>query len=132
MRPILLLLALVLALPAAADAATVTSYVQPGECPAKAPCSPDVLHVTFEAAPGEVNRLTVSAVGDRSVVFEDPAARIDPGPSCAARDEHAVVCSGNLAVHARLGDGDDTASTGRYADVDGGDGDDRLTAGAGG
>ena len=108
--------------------------------------------LTFSAAPGEANAVTVDAAGGVLTVRDSGAPAV-AGPGCAAAVDGVTCAIGDatvLAVALALGDGDDqaavtiadakvTADGGAGADVvsaagggdlSGGDGDDRLSAGA--
>ena len=93
--------------------------------------------ITYSAAPGEVNRLTVSASGGQLVV-RDEGAVIEPGKGCKAATGGGVGCATTEAdgytVEVLLGDGDDVAtvtSSSSETEVSGGPGADRLTNPAG-
>ena len=96
--------------------------------------------LSFEAAPGELNRLTVTQAGS-DFTLRDTGAAITPGAGCTASGD-AVTCSGAESVSALLGDGEDnlelagsaplTADGGAGDDViRGAGGNDRITAGPG-
>jgi hypothetical protein len=148
-----LVLALVVAAPV--SAATVTADVDTPCSYPGASCdtgSPSTV-LTFRAAAGETNQLTVARLGD-SVVVRDAAAPLTPGAGvpeaapCVAVDEHTVSCPAPLAGQfpfvafvAQLGDEDDTFAVSgalfpgqghlaHYVQVGGGAGDDRI-AGSG-
>ena len=115
--------------------------------------APPVPITTFEGAPGEANRVSVSRAGGEFVVRDDGAELTAEAP-CTAVDAHSARCpvtEGSYGLHgfgALLGDGDDTlaisgdmrvetelsggdgkdvieGSDGNDA-IDGGPGDDRL------
>ena len=88
----LIALPALLALPAAAGGATVQTRVEPGLCPGKYACDPDILRVTYTAQPGEENRLRVRLEAPRTVVLEDDGAPIQGDSRCASRSAHAVAC----------------------------------------
>jgi Ca2+-binding RTX toxin-like protein len=108
-----------LSLPADAGASTahaVGTAVSPGLAPA--------VTLSYDAAPGEANRLTIaSALGTTGEIeLRDPAALISPGPGCERIGDHGVVCSpgrlvgpgapaptGFAHIAARLGDRADEA-----------------------
>ena len=124
MAPIRFAVAVVLAVaavPATASAATV-SY-RPPVCYRE--CGEAV--VTFRAAAGEHNRLTVALAGDQ-VELRDQGALVTPRRRCTAVDAHAVRCPAGI-VFAHLGDEDDQAATTATGHVDfrGDDGDDELS-----
>ena len=84
--------------------------------------------LTFRAAAGEVNRVTivVSAAGSS---IRDEGAPLTAGPGCAAVSEHEATCGiPRGALIATLLDGDDTLAVGGLArtHVFGGSGDDTL------
>src|SRR5215218_1246487 len=153
---------LLLALPASASASKVSVLMADG-CQGDVACSkyggaPPVPITTFQGAPGEANRVSVSRARDDFLVRDDGAALTAEAP-CSAVDEHTVRCpvtQGFQGLHgfaAALGDGDDTLgiagdmrvetelSGGDGADaiegsagndaIDGGPGDDRLLGGGG-
>jgi hypothetical protein len=153
---------LLLALPASASASKVSVLMADG-CQGDVACSkyggaPPVPITTFQGAPGEANRVSVSRARDDFLVRDDGAALTAEAP-CSAVDEHTVRCpvtEGFQGLHgfaAVLGDGDDTlgiagdmrvetelgggdgkdvieGSAGNDA-IDGGPGDDRLLGGGG-
>ena len=92
-------------------------------------------YVSYVAAPGEENDLTVEG-GGSSVVLTDPGADIAPGTGCMSSGPNSVTCTSIYAfdeVRALLGNGnDDFASAGPRFDVHGGPGDDELYGGDGG
>ena len=77
-------------------------------------------------APGERNRVTVSATPDGTeTIVRDYGAPIREVADCARIDDHAVRCrAGILRVEA--GDLDDFVAVGASAYADGGEGDDEL------
>ena len=85
--------------------------------------------ITFEAAPGEPNRVAVSSAPGLFRVV-DLGAPLAPGLGCRPLGPHAVECerSGVKRLFVRVGDGDDavTVSVGVPTLLAGGDGDDRL------
>jgi Ca2+-binding RTX toxin-like protein len=118
---IVFLLALLLAAPA--QAATVKADA---ECDHF--CS---VELTYAAAPGEVNDLTITHAQDGIVQFHDAGATVT---GCTAVDASTVRCQGGLDgdtthVDADLGDGDDTFHG--DASVDGGPGSDLLVSATG-
>jgi RTX calcium-binding nonapeptide repeat (4 copies) len=137
---ILALAAVTAVAPASAHAATV--YITSGPDPTKA---------FFDAAPGEVNQLTVTydspSRGEATV--HDPGAALQAVAPCEALDEHTVRCPpqpvpegfpgyARVAFEVRLGDGNDSLTTQTGKDypfdpvvADGGTGDDVLTGGDG-
>jgi hypothetical protein len=115
-----LLIALLLIFAAPASAATVE---QGGSCDHF--CS---FELTYTAAPGEVNDLTITRPAPGVLEFHDPGA---PVSGCAAIDAHTVRCpsgtgSDSTFVSADLGDGDDTFHG--SGSVDGGPGSDLLVS----
>lgn len=124
-------LVLALALPAAAQGATVSVFV-PYCAPEQSKygaCYPD--EARFAAAPGEVNRLTVVRTVEPPryvphAVFRDQGARVEAGAGCTQVDEHTADCTGYLlAPVVDAGDGDDVVSgDGTFS---GGPGDDNLS-----
>lgn len=122
--------ALALSLPATAHAATVT--VDPGPL------------VRYAAAPGELNRLTLTYGADgSSVTVADPGATIAVDGGCSSLTDHTALCEvereliTELPADVALGDGDDTlrvfAPGVGFAPLtaDGGVGDDELHGGSG-
>jgi Ca2+-binding RTX toxin-like protein len=111
-------LAGVAALPAAASAATVEV--------------PQDIVVAYRAAPGEINSVQVSTTADGRTRIEDEVP-IVAGLGCGNVAPNAVLCSGRRAVEVSLGDRNDGLSSTAEVGVrlDGGPGDDRLTAGHG-
>jgi Ca2+-binding RTX toxin-like protein len=96
------------------------------------------------AAPGEVNRLTITAAGDHVVVQDAGAplsAPVIPGPlgprpnPCTVVDVHSVSCPTPYVSRIALGDRSDTATIGpgvARVEIDGQAGDDVLTGGTDG
>ena len=93
----------------------------------------EVWSMSYSAAPGETNRLTVR--GDRfSIRIADAGAPITPGPGCRA-DGAEVVCRADTNVSSELtlgtlelGDGDDTLELVRLgANVIAGPGNDEVS-----
>lgn len=87
--------------------------------------------VSFEAAPGEANRVTVARTPE-SVRVSDEGAPLVAGPGCALVGGR-VECPSELvaSVALRLGDGDDVVEmhTATPTTVAGGEGNDRLSGG---
>jgi len=93
----------------------------------------------FRAFAGEANRVTVARIGSMTFTIEDLGVRVTPGAGCTAISANKARCiaSGKRSVipgPVNLGDGDDAATT-RGAGVpvllDGGVGNDRISAGSG-
>ncbi|MDX6697784.1 MAG: hypothetical protein QOE65_1181 [Solirubrobacteraceae bacterium] len=86
----------------------------------------------FDAAPGEANRVLVSAAAD-GVGVRDANAPVRPGAGCVTVDDHTVLCSFPMRVDVELGDGADegTSRLGRETPtvLHGGAGADRLRGG---
>jgi hypothetical protein len=83
--------------------------------------------LSFTADPGETNRLTVFAEGDRTIVM-DEGSTLTVQSGCEQRTPNSVSCPPAQTVEANLGDGDDTATiASAAANLNGGDGNDRLT-----
>ncbi len=118
LRALTIVLALVPAAPA--TGATVSASA-PGECFERGGCAPTT--ITFEAAPGERNDVTLTPDG----VVRDAGARLVAGQRCTQVDEHAVRCATGERTEytALLGDGDDRARGG-FTSARGGAGDDVL------
>jgi len=111
--------AALLVVPAGAGAATARALASPNRFG-----FPPTVDLTYDAAPGEANRLTIapapSTIGE--IELRDPAAVVSPGAGCERLDDHGVVCSprrligptgpapaGFDRVAAQLGDGADEA-----------------------
>ncbi|HEX8645706.1 MAG TPA: hypothetical protein VF715_02320 [Thermoleophilaceae bacterium] len=84
---------------------------------------PPLRYASYQAAPGEVNDVTVTRSAER-VVFSDPGATIEPGSGCSRLDDHSAACT---PVGARVfaGDMDDRVAGAGLAR--GGAGDDLVT-----
>lgn len=146
LRALVLALLLLVAVPTAAGAATVS--VEPfverlppdddgfGSCGRYAQCPADM--VVFTAASGETNRVTITEAvvrfGQTRYLVRDKSAPVVAGAGCERVDEDlfppgpaAAVCTAGAIGPQRLGDGDDWASSpGGW--VSGGDGNDVLFA----
>src|SRR5829696_9340536 len=86
---------LLLALPASASASKVSVLMADG-CQGDVACSkyggaPPVPITTFEGAPGEANRVSLSRAGSAFVVRDDGALLTAEAP-CSAVDEHSARC----------------------------------------
>jgi hypothetical protein len=141
-RALLSSLAVLLVLPGAAGAATVS--VEPfverlppgddgfGSCSRYMMCPPDM--VVFTAAAGEPNELTISeepaAYPRTRFLVRDQAASVQAGAGCEQIDAMTVACTAATVGPVQLGDGDDRIATGRGY-VSGGDGADALNVSAG-
>ncbi len=136
-RLFLVLLVLLAAAPAAASASTVsvstTHYVGDEKD------LPDTYAtVTWTAAPGEANRLTVTALRDRIVVY-DHGAPLTIGTGCTPLGDGGALCLTTLPIEhvdltADAGDGNDTIAFGGTVPsgrsvIDAGPGDDHITLG---
>jgi Ca2+-binding RTX toxin-like protein len=100
--------------------------------------------LTFTAAPGEVNELRLQARSDGGpeavfVAVVDQSSALTAGSGCTSLDAHAVRCDPFTSATVSLGDMDDLAEmTVDYiaqqptisAQIDGGEGNDRLGGGA--
>lgn len=118
-----LIAAATVALPAAAAPAATVSVIDRGRY--------DGPVMTFDAATGEVNQVTVEgSMSERRVV--DTGAPVTAGRGCRQVGEHEAVCSGVFDTTMTLRDGDDRVVLERAARVDGGVGDDTLTGSPGG
>jgi hypothetical protein len=113
---------------ASAGAATVgetTACDKPGSC------RPETM--TFTAAPGERNDVTVSQLV-AGLEVHDAGASIDiaAGSGCTSVDPHTAICPGTGDLHADLGDQDDVLRTvgagSPTLGVDAGPGDDVVRA----
>src|SRR5918995_581739 len=118
MTRLALALVLLLAVPSAASASKLSVVLADG-CQGDLACSkyggaPPVPITTFQAAPGEVNRVSVRRVGGLFLVRDDGAVLTPEAPCKRADDEHSAYCQlteGAPGLHgfgALLGDGDDT------------------------
>jgi hypothetical protein len=100
--------------------------------------------LSFQAAPGEANRLTMSQSAEGfSWTFRDAGAPVVPGVNCAAAPDATVTCavvpaptlyySAYVTARVDLGDSDDTAeiATQSREEIDAGSGDDALILHAG-
>lgn len=147
MTALVLIVALLLALPATAGAVTasVEPYVEPpgidpfGSCSRYMQCPPDMVVVTAGAA--ENNHVVVAKENSAPVegstrpryrfVVTDRAG-VQAGPGCAQLDFQAAACTAGAVGPVRLGDGDDWFASGFGAgDVHGGDGQDVIQDGNG-
>lgn len=115
MSPRAAVVALVLLVsPAAARAATVSVYVPPCalEQSKYGQCYSD--EARFQAAPGEVNHVTVTSAADPPayqprLTFTDTGAPLEAGAGCTQLDAHSATCTGyDLVAKVDAGDGDDT------------------------
>jgi hypothetical protein len=155
MRAPVLIAVVLLAVPAAAQAATVSvePYRDPpgtdpfGSCSRYMQCPPDMIVVT--GGPNENNAVVISAEGSvpaegsprprHRFLVRDRIAQLQAGPGCSQIEFGAVSCMAGAVGSVRLGDGDDWfASALGATDVHGGTGQDvlqdlggRLTGGAG-
>ena len=111
--------AALLVLPARAGAATAHAVANQNRFG-----FPPTVALSYDAAPGEANRLTITAPAGTTgeIELRDPAAVVSPGPGCERIDDHGVACSprrligptdpapaGFARITARLGDGADEA-----------------------
>ena len=141
---LLLAIALVLALPGAASASTVSVFLADG-CQGDVACSkyggaPPVPVTSFQGGPGEANSVTLAREGGELVVRDAGAALRAEAP-CRAVDEHMARCpvtngvGGLPGLSAGLGDGDDVLSIsgdlGVETSLAGGDGKDVIQGGPG-
>src|SRR5215212_9102927 len=98
--------------------------------------------VHYRAAPGEANRVFVSATADSegaTVTVTDSGASIAAGANCTSLGPHSARCTKRAAsdnmsgLAIELRDRDDRLSVGNVSvRADGGPGNDRITAGPGG
>lgn len=101
--------------------------------------------LSFSAATGETNRVSVSTDGNQFYVT-DNGTPLSAGPGCTANDANSATCTGVVTqVQISLGDGNDRADLSGVplcapnnpgcdepeATIRGGDGDDVLTGGGG-
>lgn len=117
-----------LAAPAVARAATASASAPPpcGTIQSKyGACDPG--RITYEDAVGEANDLTVTSEPGL-LVFHD-AVPLNAGPGCTQRSDHDVTCPSWGPPLIRAGGGDDRVlvAADMYSQVEGGDGNDRLT-----
>ncbi len=111
--------AALLVVPAGAGAATARALASPNRFG-----FPPTVDLSYDAAPGEANRLTIAPAPSTTgeIELRDPAAVVSPGAGCERVDDHGVVCSprrligptspaptGFARVAAQLGDGADEA-----------------------
>jgi Ca2+-binding RTX toxin-like protein len=90
--------------------------------------------LTFTAAPGQTNQVTVNPSGD-ALLVTDAGDEVNPGNGCTRVDAHTARCSVFSGADLRLllGDGNDqgTNNTSHFAEIDGGTGSDTLNGGSG-
>ena len=89
--------------------------------------------LTYDAAPGESNRLTISSAGD-TLTVTDTGATVTAGPSCTSASSTKPTCpaAGVAAMAVSIGDMNDTASvSGTWIPTtfDDGPGPDAMTGG---
>jgi hypothetical protein len=142
-RALLLCVVLVIALPAAAGAATVSvePYADPpgtdpvGSCSRDMTCPPDM--VALSAAPREENVVAIAAersvpavdgtAGRHRFIVTDRIAPLQAGPGCEQIDSQTVACTAATVGPVRLRDGNDWfASSVGAAYVHGSNGEDVL------
>lgn len=136
-RTLLLAVLALAALPTTASAATVSAVdrvVDEGLT-----SSVQGVDVTFQAAAGETNDLTITYGADGVVLTDAGAplntpAAIAGQPACVALGPSSVRCPAPLTLTAHLGDGDDraTAVGAGTSVIDGDAGDDTIQGGASG
>ena len=151
MRVLVAVLALLLVVLCAPAGAATVSYTagstEPPGTPPEESCSRymqcPVASLTFQAAPGEANAVSVAA-GAGTLVFRDGGAPLTAGPGCTGQLDGSVTCpsapatvllaDGNDRVQSstplmavRGGDGSDVIAGGR--ELEGGAGDDTLDGG---
>ena len=135
MRSILPMTLLLLALSAApAGAATVrVELIDPPASP-KAGIEASFARVIYDAAPGEVNVVTVGEDAARAIVVTETGAPLTAGDGCNAQAPGTVVCPvvrvglpAFQGIWVRLGDGDDQLTAGAALNGYGGAGNDVLT-----
>ena len=82
--------AALLVLPACAGAATAHAVANQNRFG-----FPPTVDLTYDASPGEANRLTITAPPGTpgEIELRDPAAAVAPGPGCERIDDHGVMCS---------------------------------------
>jgi hypothetical protein len=120
--------ALVLATPAAAEAATITAANFAGGT-----YNASASGITYSAAPGEANNVTAERV-EGGIRVRDSGATIHPSGDCRRDGADAICQVTSIQVNAQidLGDGSDAIDWRvSYADVRGGPGDDQLVAPSG-
>jgi RTX calcium-binding nonapeptide repeat (4 copies) len=136
--PLVFAILLLVAVPAAAGASTVSvePFREPpdidpfGSCGRFGSCPADM--VVFTAASGEMNHVAISEAvvgsGQTRYLVRDKLAPVVAGAGCERVDDNAAVCTAGAVGPQQLGDGDDwIASPGGQAL--GGDGDDVITLG---
>src|SRR5438067_2353622 len=89
--------------------------------------------LTYDAAPGESNRLTISSAGD-TLTVTDTGATVTAGPSCTSASSTKPTCpaAGVAAMAVSTGDMNDTASVSGASmptTFDDGPGNDTMTGG---
>ena len=135
MRPLLLALVILIALPAVAGAATVRvdAYQEPAGIEPESSCSRYMMcppaTLVFTAAAGEVNDVTITREGILYTV-RDSGAPVDAASGCQRVDAQTVTCNAEVVGSVALGDGDDRI-TSVAGGVAGGDGNDVMSAGGG-
>lgn len=143
MRALVLALLLLMAVPTAAGAATVSvaPYVEPplpddgyGSCGHYMQCPADML--VFTAAPGEVNQVTITITPEPVVlrlriVVRDEVVPVQAGAGCERLDDRTAACVAGAVGPVYLGDGADWFDS-PHGDVHGGEGADVLSAHFGG
>jgi Ca2+-binding RTX toxin-like protein len=106
--------------------------IAPGSAVAATVAADNPAFTTFQAEPGETNQVTGSVIDGGHYRFADAGAPISPGPGCTSNSANEAACEireGGISVS--LGDGNDTADfSTNFAGMilEGGDGDDTLTA----
>ena len=131
MRPLLALVIALLALPATASAGTVVVETEES-CSA---CElPEIVNVSYKAAPGEANDVAFISDGSTVTVRDDGAPVATQSSLCRTNGEHAVSCTVTTATSygVELGDGDDRLTFGGAAadaTLRGGPGNDDITSG---
>jgi Ca2+-binding RTX toxin-like protein len=138
LRAFVFALLLLMAVPAAAGASTVSvePFREPpgtdpfGSCGRYMSCPADMVVLT--AASGETNHVAITeavvGLGQTRYLVRDKRAPVVAGAGCEHVDDNAAVCTAGAVGPQQLGDGDDwiTSPGGQAL---GGDGDDVLTLG---
>jgi Ca2+-binding RTX toxin-like protein len=124
-KTLLLALSALLILPSAASAATATADI-------KVRGGTEFGPVTFKAAKGEVNRVTVTTANGR-LRIRDSANRVVAKGDCDQVNRHTAICPTTEDIaQIRLGNRDDRATVENLVSVFGGSGSDVLEGSSGG
>ena len=131
MRTLVTVVIALLAVPVTASAGTVAVETEES-CSA---CDlPEIVNVSYRAAPGEVNAVSFVTDGTKVAIRDDGAPVGTQSGLCRRDDEHAMTCPVTTATSysVDLGDGDDRlvfGGAGADATLRGGAGNDDITSG---